>query len=272
MFGGGMGGGRRSSSGGARGRRGSDLQYDMELSFDDAAKGIEVPLEIPRQEACPVCSGTGAKPGSSRKTCPQCKGSGQVRYSQGFFSFSQTCPKCNGEGEIIEQPCSACRGQGRRKGVNKVTVRIPPGVDEGTSLRVTGAGDMGSKGGGYGDLYVVIHLKKDPRFTRSGDDLHSELDISFVKAALGGESEVETLGGKVKLKIPPGTQVGTTFRIREAGFPKLGRHGKGDLLVRTRIVVPKNLNEKQKAALKVFGQATGEQADEASGVFKKVFG
>jgi len=272
VFGGAGGGARRSGGGASRNRKGADLQYDLELSFNDAAKGIEIPLEIPRQELCAVCHGSGAKAGSSSKTCTQCKGSGQVRYAQGFFSFAQTCPKCKGEGQVIETPCQSCRGQGRVKGTNKVTVRIPPGVDEGTSLRVTGAGDMGSKGGTPGDLYVVIRLKKDARFTRVDDDLHTEVDISFIKAALGGESEVETLEGKVKVKIPPGTQVGTTFRIREAGFPHLGRRGKGDLLVKTNLVVPKNLTEKQKATLRLYAQATGESVVEPSGVFKKVFG
>ena len=270
--GGGAGGGgsRRGSS--SRSRRGADLQYDIEISLSDAAKGAELPIEVPHQEGCASCQGTGAKPGTGSKTCPQCKGSGQVRYSQGFFSFAQTCPTCKGEGQIIDVPCPVCRGAGRKKNVHKVTIRIPPGVDEGTSLRVTGSGDAGAKGGPSGDLYVVIHLKRDPRFTRSGDDLHTEIDISFVKAALGGESEVETLDGKVKVKIPPGTQVGTTFRIRESGFPKLGRRGKGDLLVKANIIVPKNLTEKQKVALKQYAQAGGEDVSDAPGMFKKVFG
>lgn len=272
IFGGGGGGGRRSSGGASRSRRGHDLQYELELSFNDAAKGIEIPIEVPRQELCSVCGGTGAKPGTSVKTCSQCKGSGQVRYSQGFFSFAQTCPKCNGEGQVVESPCSACRGQGTKKSSHKVTVRIPPGVDDGTSLRVTGGGDMGAKGGIPGDLYVVIRMKHDPRFKRLGDDLFTEIDISFVMAVLGGESEIETLDGKVKLKVPPGTQVGTTFRIREAGFPKLGRRGKGDLLVKANIAVPKSLNDKQKNALKQYAQLTGEEYSDSHGVFKKVFG
>ncbi|MBN1822908.1 MAG: molecular chaperone DnaJ [Endomicrobiales bacterium] len=271
MFGDIFGGGRRSSRGGTRSRRGSDLQYELELSLQEAAAGKEIPLEVPRQEPCSACGGSGAKAGTSPKTCPQCKGSGQVRFSQGFFSLNQTCPKCRGQGQIIDSPCPTCRGIGRIKSKNKITVRIPPGVDTGTSLRVTGAGDAGSKGGPPGDLYVVIRLRRDPKFKRIGDDIHTEISISFTKAAFGGESEVDTIDGKVTLKVPAGTQPGTVFRVREAGFPKLGRRAKGDLLVKANVSVPRNLSEKQKKALKDFAHTMGEDVKD-SGVFKRVFG
>ncbi|MCX5782506.1 MAG: molecular chaperone DnaJ [Elusimicrobia bacterium] len=243
-----------------RSNKGSDLEYELELSMLDAMKGKEVPLEIPRQEICSTCNGTGAKPGTSSKKCPECKGSGQVRYSQGFFSFSQTCQRCRGEGQVIESPCSTCRGTGRIKGRHKVTVRIPPGVDNGTSLRVTGAGDVAGRGGTPGDLYVVIRLRSDPRFKRQGNDLYTGLTITYSQAVLGGEFEAPTLEGSVKLKIPQGTQPETTLRIKEHGFPVLGRRVRGDLYVKVNVEVPRTLNEKQKTALRQYAQSMGEKS------------
>ncbi|MFH1369312.1 MAG: molecular chaperone DnaJ [Elusimicrobiota bacterium] len=260
---------------GQRQRRGEDLQYSLELPLADAARGAEATIEVPHFELCSQCGGSGARTGSSPKQCPQCKGTGQVRYSQGFFSFSQTCPKCLGEGQIIDNPCAQCKGTGRQKINKKITVRVPPGVDEGTSLRVTGAGDMPPHGGQPGDLYVLLHLKKDPRFKRQGDDLTTELKLSFPQVVLGGDFDVPTIDGKVKLKIQPGTQPGTILRVQEEGMPRLGRKGKGDLLVKINIIVPKNLNERQKLALRQFMQASGSSESggaNQSGVFKKVFG
>lgn len=272
VFGDVFGGGASRRRPRERSNRGRDLQFDLELSLTDAYTGTEVPLEIPRQEPCAACGGSGAKPGTSSKTCPQCKGAGQVRFSQGFFSFNQTCPRCRGEGQIIESPCPSCRGAGTSKTTHKVTVRVPPGVDEGTSLRVTAAGDAGPKGGTPGDLYVVVHLKKDPRFVRDGDDLHAESAISFSTAAFGGDIAVPTLEGSVTLKVPAGTQPGTVFRVKEHGFPKLGRRAKGDLFIKVGVAVPKNLNDKQKRALKDFAAAMGEPAAaDAENIFKKVF-
>jgi len=264
-----------SGRGGRRGggaRKGADLRYDLELTLHQAFSGAEIPLEIPRMESCPVCSGSGAKPGTSPKTCPQCKGTGQVRYSQGFFSFAQTCPRCRGTGETIDTPCPRCHGQGAVKGTHRITVRIPAGINEGTSLRVAGAGDASEKGSAPGDLYVVVHLKKDPVFSREDDDLITELPLAFSHAVLGGEFAVSTIGGKVTLKIPAGTQPHTTFRVRNEGFPHIDRRGRGDLLVRTTIVIPKNLNDKQKAALHQFAQSVGEDVPGSDGIFKKVFG
>lgn len=262
------GGGRRGQS---RARRGDDLRYDISLTFFEAYHGAEMPIEVPRNEPCPECGGSGAKPGTSPKTCPQCKGAGQVRYSQGFFSFAQACPRCKGSGQVIETPCPRCRGDGAVRGVHKLTVRIPPGVDEGTSLRVAGAGDMAGRGSVPGDLYVVVHLKSDPVFSRDNDDLVTELKLSFAQAALGGEYEAPTLRDKIKLKIPAGTQPDTTFRVKSEGFPHLGRRGNGDLLIKISIVVPKNLTEKQKAALHQYAQSMGEDTG-PGGIFKKVFG
>ena len=274
IFQGGGSGGRRSQQ---RQRRGDDLQYSLELSLVDAAKGTEAAIEVPHFEVCSTCTGSGAKQGTTPKTCPQCKGSGQVRYSQGFFSFSQTCPKCLGEGHIVDNPCTACKGTGRQKITRKITVRIPPGVDEGTSLRVASAGDVPPHGGQPGDLYVLLHIKKDPRFKRQGDDLTTELKLSFPQAVFGGDFDVPTISNKVKLKIQPGTQPGTILRVQGEGMPRLGRKGNGDLLVKITVTVPKNLNERQKLALRQFMQASGASEDAPKdssqpGVFKKVFG
>ncbi|HBU68890.1 MAG TPA: molecular chaperone DnaJ [Elusimicrobia bacterium] len=256
----------------SRQKRGDDLRYDLEISFKDALTGIEVPLEIPKKDICTACGGTGARAGTTPKTCPQCKGVGQVRYSQGFFSFGQKCPQCKGEGQIIESPCRTCKGTGAVKSDHKMTVRIPAGVDDGTSLRVAGAGDLAGKGSIPGDLYVVVHIKNDARFGRQGDDIVTDLRVSFPKAALGSEYEVPTITGKIKFKIPPGTQPNTVFRVKGEGFPHLGGKGKGDLLVKVVVFVPQNLNEAQKSALHQFLQASGEADSGDSGnIFKKVF-
>lgn len=254
-------------------RRGDDLRYDLQITLADAYFGSEIPLEIPRNESCQTCKGSGAKPGSAPTTCPQCRGTGQVKYSQGFFSFGQTCPKCQGEGRIIDLPCQACQGTGTRRNVYKITVRIPAGINEGTSLRVQGAGNSAPRGGQYGDLFVVVHLKKDSRFTREEDDLITELHLSFPNAVLGGDFDVQTLEGKVKLKVPPGTQPNTTFRVKGQGFPHLGKRGKGDLLVRTNIIVPRSLTESQRTALKAFAKSMGYDSQNSSdGILKKMFG
>jgi molecular chaperone DnaJ len=266
------GGGQRRGGGSTRARRGADLRFDLELSLQDAAKGIEMPIEVPRSEVCPQCDGSGAKPGTSAKTCPQCKGQGQIRHNQGFFSFAQTCPQCHGEGKVVTSPCPSCRGTGNKKGTNKITVRIPPGVDTGTSLRVTGAGNVPGKGGVPGDLYVVISLKDDPIFTREHENLFTNLKISFPEAVFGGEFDVPTLSGKIKFKIPAGTQSSTVFRIRGEGFPVLSRHNKGDLFVKTIVDVPKTLSDQQKQALREYARSIGIKESASPNIFKKVFG
>jgi molecular chaperone DnaJ len=270
IFGGGGGGrgGRRSG----RTRRGADLRYDLELTFEQAAHGIEIPVDVARRETCPECGGTGAKPGSQAKTCPQCKGTGQVRYSQGFFAFAQTCPQCRGEGKVISNPCPSCGGTGSKKASNQIKVRIPAGVDTGTSLRVQGAGNVPGKGGMPGDLYVVVHVKPSAKFRREHEHLFIDLSITYPEAVFGGEFDVSTIDSHVKLKVPQGTQPGTVFRVRGEGFPRLQSRGKGDLFVKLNVQVPKNLTEEQKNALREYARVSGINAgDSASNIFKKVF-
>jgi len=270
IFGGANRGGGQRRSGGTR--RGADLRYELELTLEDAVKGREIPVSVPRREVCSTCSGSGARHGSSAKTCTQCKGSGQVRYSQGFFSFSQACPKCKGSGSIIENPCPSCGGVGTTRATSKITVRIPTGVDEGTSLRVTGAGNFPEGGGTAGDLFVVVRIKPDPNFQRHEDDLLTSLNVSYTQAVFGAELDVKTIEGSVKIKIPSGTQPGTTMRIRGEGVPHLGRKGRGDLLVKVILNVPKTLTDKQKNALHELARSFGEtQKPQDTNPFKKVF-
>ncbi|MDR3111564.1 MAG: molecular chaperone DnaJ [Elusimicrobiota bacterium] len=255
--------------------RGQDLQRDIELSYLDAMKGIEISLDIFKEEVCPGCHGSGSSDGSASKQCPKCKGKGQVRYSQGFFSFQQDCPNCSGTGTVIANPCPQCSGSATVKGRKTVRVKIPPGVDEGTALRVTGSGNAGKNGAPSGDLHVVVHLKPEKNFKRHGDDLHTETFITFAQAAMGAEHEISVIDSKLKLRIPPATQAGTVLRIHEQGFPKLGRRSRGDLFVKINIAVPKNLNEKQKEALFEYAKSMGEIPQDVQfqneSFFKKIF-
>jgi len=239
-------------------------------------KGTEISVEIPKKETCSVCHGSGAKDGSKPKQCPQCRGFGQVRYSQGFFSFNQECPQCKGKGTIVENPCPNCRGEGTVKTRKIIKVRIPAGVDEGTSLKVTGSGNAGANGAQAGDLYVVVHMKPTRDFKRSGDDLYTDISVSFSQAAMGLEYDVPVVEGHVKVKIPPATQPGTTLRIREQGFPQLGRKSRGDLYVKVNVSVPKSMNDAQKRALFEYAKTMGEVPKDAvyqnDNFFKKIFG
>jgi len=268
------GGGRRSSARTAQ-RRGGDLRVDIEVSYADVMNGKEISLEVPKKETCQACHGTGAKDGAKPKVCPQCKGSGQVRYSQGFFSFQQECPKCRGKGQVIDNPCQQCRGEGVVKQKKTIRVKIPPGVDEGTSLKVAGSGNAGSNGAPSGDLYVVVHLKHQSGFRRNGDDLYAEINITFPQAAMGTEYEVPVISGSVNVKIPQGTQAGTTLRVREQGFPKLGTKYKGDLYVKVNVLVPRQMNDSQKKALFEYAKSMGELPKDAQyqsdSFFKKIF-
>lgn len=250
FFGGGMGGGARTARGPTRARRGSDLRYDLTLSFLDSARGKEVLLEVPRLEACAVCQGGGTRSGSGPKTCPTCRGSGQVRMSQGFFTLNRTCSTCSGEGVIIDDPCPACGGEGRKRTTRKISVKVPPGVETGSRLKISGEGEAGAHGGARGDLYVVIQVSAHPIFTREDDHVLVEVPIPLTTAILGGELEVPTLTGPVTMKVPAGTQSGRVFRLRGKGFPNLRGLGTGDQLVTVRIETPVKLNERQRQMLR----------------------
>ncbi|MBN2079454.1 MAG: molecular chaperone DnaJ [Spirochaetes bacterium] len=242
-----------------RGRRGSDIQYDLSITLEEAAASKEVQIKIPRHETCDVCNGTGSKAGTKPTVCPVCSGSGQIRQTQGFFSITQTCYKCKGEGKIISSPCGSCQGSGLKLHKRTITVKIPAGVESGSRLKITGEGEQGPNGGARGDLYVVIHVKKHQVFERHGNDIISLMDVSFPMACLGGEIEVPTINGsKAKMKIPPGTENGQVFRLKGNGIPYLGSYGRGDQLVKINIRVPKKLTPRQKELLKEFSMLDGE--------------
>ncbi len=250
IFGGGGGGGR--GPGGQRVYRGSDLRYNLELSLEEAVNGTTVKIRIPTLVNCEECGGSGAKKGSSPTTCTTCNGIGQVRMQQGFFSLQQTCPRCHGSGQIITDPCHACHGGGRVEKQKTLSVKVPPGVDNGDRIRLSGEGEAGENGGPAGDLYVQIHVREHPIFTRHGNDLHCEVPISIVTAALGGELEVPTLNGRVKLKVPEESQSGKLFRLRGKGVTSVRGGSSGDLLCRIMVETPVNLTSKQKELLQEF--------------------
>ncbi|OGR86515.1 MAG: molecular chaperone DnaJ [Elusimicrobia bacterium RIFCSPLOWO2_01_FULL_60_11] len=252
--------------------RGEDLQVRLTVTLSESAFGVQKTLKINHSRACRKCAGSGAKPGTASKTCPQCRGSGTVHFRQGFFSLAQTCPRCHGEGKAVDNPCEDCRGLGNVRVTEPITVKIPAGVQEGTALKVTGAGETGPHGGPAGDLFVVIHQEADPRFERRDDDLIIEAKISITQASLGAELEVPAIDGKVTLRIPPGTQTGTIFRVRERGIPHLNGRGKGDMLVKIVVEVPQRVNDKQKELLKELAKSFGEEEVKDGSIFKKVFG
>jgi molecular chaperone DnaJ len=239
-------GGRGQQGRQSRGHRGSDLQFNIQLSLEEAAAGKDVEITVPRHGTCTTCHGSGAKKGTTPKTCETCNGMGQVRIQQGFFSIQQTCPSCHGEGSVISDPCSSCHGHGRVRESKKLTVKIPAGVDNGDRVRLSGEGEAGSQGGGAGDLYVQINVKKHSIFERQDNDLHCEVPISFVVAAVGGSIEVPTLEGRVTLKIPAETQTGKVFRLRSKGMKSVRGHGQGDLLCKVVLETPVNLSREQK--------------------------
>ena len=260
MFGGG-------GSRGGGGQDGSDLRYDLEITLEEAAKGAEREISFRKHVACERCHGSGAEPGSKRVTCSTCRGAGQVRRSGGIITFTQTCPTCGGTGTKIEKPCTACRGDGRVLKTTKLTVRIPPGVDNGSRLRSSGNGEAGVAGGQTGDLYIVISVKEHELFERQGDDLFCEIPIKFTLASLGGSIEVPTLFGKASLKIPVGTQSGTTFRLREKGMPSLRGGKQGDQLVRVHVEVPQSLSPEQRKILEDFARVSGDANEPTSKSF-----
>jgi len=250
------GGGGVDSSGR---QRGSDLRYDLQITLEEAAKGCEKEIEIRKLDACEPCSGSGAQKGSKAVTCPTCRGRGQVVASRGFFQVAQTCPACHGSGRIIEKPCTSCQGEGRVEKTSRVKIKIPAGIDSDSRLRSTGGGEAGLRGGASGDLYVVVHIKEHEVFTRNGMDLACEVPIPFTTAALGGEIRVPTLDGAVSLKIPAGTQSGSTFRIRGLGMPALQGLAKGDILTYVQVEVPTRLDSAQREALERFAELCGEE-------------
>ncbi|HWR17541.1 MAG TPA: molecular chaperone DnaJ [Terriglobales bacterium] len=239
------GGGRRRT----RAQRGQDLREDITIEFEEAAFGVTTSIDVTKHESCDTCSGTGVAPGKSATTCKTCQGRGQVRYQQGFFSIARTCTSCGGVGQVISDPCSACRGEGRVLKKRELEVKVPAGVEDGMRMRYAGQGEPGYFGGPAGDLYIVLHVKEHDFFQRDGRDLHCSIPISFPQAALGAEIEIPTLDGMHKLKVPEGTQSGTVFRIKGKGVPVVNGHGKGDLMVEVRVQVPTKLNKRQKELL-----------------------
>lgn len=267
--------------GARRQRRGNDLRYEASIDLEEAYKGTTITVEYERVSACAKCNGSGAKPGTGLKRCGTCQGAGRVQFAQGFFTMSQTCPHCGGAGRVVEHACPGCGGAGRVKQPTKRTVRVPPGIEDGSSLRVQGAGEGGGQHTVAGDLYVQIRIRPHPQFERHEDDLAYQRRISFPEAALGCTLEVPTLAGpKATIKVPPGVQDGTTLRVREKGMPKLQARGHGDLLVRLRIDVPKALTPRQKELLEEFARTLdgedekggGPKAGGEGGIFKKIFG
>ncbi len=250
----------RGPRGRAAPRRGADLQYEMGIDLHDAADGIEQKVHVPRAETCADCGGTGAKPGTQRRPCPQCGGSGQIRHARGVFSVSTTCGRCRGEGTIVEQPCARCNGRGRVRAERELLIKIPPGVDTGSRLKLRGEGEAGVHGGPRGDLYVLIHVRPHEVFDRHGDDILCDVPIDFVQAALGTETEVPTLNGKARVKIPAGTQSQRVFRLRGKGMPRLHGRGHGDQLVRIIVEVPTKISSKQRHLLEQFAELSRDDA------------
>ncbi|MEY2907826.1 MAG: molecular chaperone DnaJ [Pseudomonadota bacterium] len=258
IFGGG-GGGRRQGP-----QRGSDLRYTLEISLEEAVRGTTTEIRVPTLQHCDTCDGSGAKPGTSPVTCGSCGGSGQVRMQQGFFQVQQTCPKCRGRGRTISDPCGSCRGQGLVEKTKTLSVKVPPGVDTGDRIRLSGEGEAGPAGGPAGDLFVQIAVKQHPLFERDGRHLYCEIPINFVDAALGGELEVPTLDGKVKLKIPAETQTGKMFRLRGKGVQPVRGGAIGDLMCRAVVETPVNLSTRQKQLLEEFRSTLSEGGDKQS--------
>ncbi|QIG79221.1 molecular chaperone DnaJ [Stakelama tenebrarum] len=271
VFGEFMGGGR-GSAGGRPNRRGADLRYDMEISLEEAFDGKSTDITIEVSAPCDSCEGSGAKPGTSAKTCRTCSGHGKVRAQQGFFVVERACPSCHGAGQIIEEACTDCRGEGRVDKPKTLTINVPPGVDEGTRIRLSGEGEAGARGAPSGDLYIFLHVKRHEIFKREGTTLYAHAPISFTTAALGGEIEIPGLDGEVHtIKIAPGTQSGREQRQRGAGMPVLQGRGRGDLVVRIDVETPTKLSPRQRELLEEFRTIeTGEECPQSQGFFSKI--
>ncbi|MBB5053443.1 molecular chaperone DnaJ [Afipia massiliensis] len=262
--------GQRGGRGGRE--RGADLRYNMEITLEEAFSGKTAQINIPVAVTCETCSGTGAKAGTKPKTCSMCGGAGRVRQAQGFFTLERTCPGCQGRGQMIETPCGSCSGQGRVQKERTLSVNIPPGVEDGTRIRLSGEGEAGVQGGPAGDLYIFLSLASHKFFQRDGADLHCRVPVSMVTAAMGGEFEVPTIDqGKTKVKVPSGTQSGRRFRVASKGMPVLRSRQMGDMYVQVVVETPQNLTKKQKELLAEFEKlSSGETQPEAAGFFKMV--
>ncbi len=251
--------------------RGADLRYDLKISFRDAAFGLKTKIKIPRQDTCATCNGTGAAPGKGPVTCPNCMGAGQVRYQQGFFSISRTCGQCNGAGRIIRDPCEVCQGRGRIRKEKVMEIKIPAGVDNGSRLRIQGEGEAGLQGGPSGDLYVVIYVEEHPFFQRQGNNIYCQIPIGIAQVVLGAEITVPTLDGEEKLKIPAGTQTGTSFRLRNKGIVSLGERGRGDQFVTVNVVIPTKLTKEQRQCFETLARMSKEEEiSQERNLFEKV--
>jgi molecular chaperone DnaJ len=246
-----FGGGRRR--GGPQ--RGADLRYDLEIPFEEAARGTETAIQIPRQETCETCSGSGAAPGTQPQTCSMCRGQGQVRRQQGFFTIATTCPQCRGAGRTVSKPCPVCHGSGRVSHERKITVKVPAGIATGQQLRLQNEGEAGAAGGPAGHLYVVVHVLEHDFFKRDGVNLFCEVPVNFTTLALGGEIVVPTLDGSETVKVPEGTQTGTTMRLRGKGMPDVNGRGRGDLLATVQVQTPKKLSKEQRHLLEQLAKA-----------------
>src|SRR5712692_276022 len=265
-----FGGGRRGRS---RSQRGADLRYDMTLTFEEASTGVTTKIKLPRQEYCEACNGTGAKKGTGVQACQTCAGRGQLAYQQGFFTITRTCPACQGAGQIVRERCPECRGQGRLERDKTIELRIPPGVDSGTRLRVANEGEPGPNGGPAGDLYVVLEVKEHAFFERRGADLYCTIPLSIAQATLGTELQVPGLNGEEKLKIPEGTQSGAVFRIKGRGLADPRGGGKGDLYYHVRVLTPTRLTREQRKLMEQLGytiRVDNKPADRNSSIFDKV--
>jgi len=254
-----------------RARRGEDLRYDMEITFEEAINGVEKVIQVPRLAGCRACEGKGTKGGAARAACAACRGSGQLRYQQGFFTIAKTCGQCGGQGTIIKDPCRDCGGSGVMQKTQSLNIKIPPGVDTGSRLKLRNEGEAGRNGGPGGDLYVVLSVREHPLFKRHENDIVCEVPISFAQAALGAEMDVPTLSGKYKMKIPHGTQSGAVFRLKGKGAPDVHGRGRGDQLVRVVVETPRKLTSRQRELLEEFARGSGEEVHPLSkGFFDKV--
>jgi molecular chaperone DnaJ len=261
--------------GGGRGRRpraarGEDLQYELKITLEEAATGLETKVQIPRLESCAVCGATGVEPGTRKVPCESCGGRGEVRMSHGFLTVARPCPRCHGEGQLNRNPCTSCRGEGRQRAEHLLSIKIPPGIDDGMQLRLSGEGAGGLNGGPPGDLYVLVRVREHAMFARNGADLYCDLPVSFPQLALGAELDVPVLGGSATLKVPAGSQPGQILRLRGKGMPRLRERGHGDACYRLLLEVPQKLNAKQRAALEAFDAASSDRGPLATSFLERM--